>query len=67
MLCLDKQREMFRDQVAKILCYGLKSLDKLDALEKKKREEASRRSEALATSSASAKASVNPLFLPNSF
>ncbi len=58
---------MFRDQVAEMLYYGLKSLDKLDALEKKEREEASRRSEALATSSASAKVSVNPLFLPDSF
>ena len=67
LLRLDKQREMFRDQAAEMLRYGLKSLDELDALEKKEREEASRRSEALATSSASAKASVDPLFLPDSF
>jgi hypothetical protein len=67
LLRLDKQREMFRDRAAEMLRRGLKSLDELDALEKKEREEASRRSEALATSSASAEASVDPSFLPDSF
>ncbi len=44
MLCLDKQREMFQDQIAKILYYGLKSLDELDTLEQKEKEEAKKQS-----------------------